>query len=89
MVNWKRWATLGFVTGCFIRTLPFFVVIAAALYYFGNWCIRWLRNVPKYTETCTSDIYDTKGIEYILVIIYLVIFFAIMYYTQKPGVDKH
>ena len=89
MINWKRWATLGFVTGCFLRTLPVFTLVMFVVYYFGSWCVRWLRNLPKYEETCTSDMYATKGVEYMIVIVYIILFFTVMHFTKKPRVDKH
>jgi hypothetical protein len=94
--NVRRWATVAFMTGCFIRALPLTALVVAVVYFFGDWCLRVLNILPKLNDQCSaSDIYDTKGLEYIVVLIYFVCFFAVMYYTNPnrkpktpPGVDK-
>jgi uncharacterized membrane protein HdeD (DUF308 family) len=86
-------AVLAFVTGCFLRTLPVFALIAFmivyGLSYFVQWCYGWLSYIFTASERCMpNDIYNTKLTEYFLVIVYFACFFAMMYFTN-PKRKKH
>lgn len=90
--NTKEWfktafPAITFITGCFIRAIPMAMLILVAFYYIGDWCVRKIMGwrLPDLTtpEACVQqDIFATKGAEYLIVIVYLICFLFVAYYTN-------
>ena len=87
--EWFKRFVIGvtFVTGCMIRALPVFALVAFLLMYglshFVQWCYGWLAYIFTSAERCLpNDIYATKLTEYFLVIVYFICFFGMMYFTN-------